>query len=112
MPRQAGEAALLLDAQAIAGLLRRGIEIIRHGVDFVAAVFLEEIGQPRPAPAATDQAELDLARELRRFCFARGGIGRENERRVKSVADVPAASAPPRKWRREQRAWLVMGVPR
>jgi hypothetical protein len=77
MSRKTGESPFLLDAQAIADLLRRRAEVIRHGVNVVAAVSLEEFGQPRPAPAATDKAELDPAWELRELRFARESIGRE-----------------------------------
>ena len=101
VPRQAGEAAFFLDAQAIAGLLCRGIEIIGHGVELVAAVLLEEPRQPRPAATTTDQAQFDLARELRRFCFGRGGIGRENRRCINERNRSAGSQRTPRNWRRE-----------
>ena len=72
----------LVDAQPFAGLLGRLVEVIGHGMEFVAAVPPEQLGQPRSAAAAADQAELDLAGECLWVRLGRGRFVSPQGRRL------------------------------
>ena len=62
--RQAGEALRLVGAQRRAGLFRAVREVVGRRHELVAAVLLEEPGDPASPAAAADQADLDLAADL------------------------------------------------
>jgi hypothetical protein len=62
--RQPAETPRTVDAQRVACGVRHGLEVIGHGVHFVAAVFAKQVGDPRPASATADDTQLDLARGL------------------------------------------------
>ena len=57
---EAREAIGLRDLQLLAGVVHAVLEVVGHGDDVVAAVLLEQLGDPGAAPAAADQAEIDL----------------------------------------------------
>ena len=59
--REAGESSTFLDAQGVAAFIDGVLEIVGQGVDFIAAIFLEEVGDPGPAASAADHAKFDLS---------------------------------------------------
>jgi len=48
------------------------LKVIGHGVDVVAAMFLEEPGDPLPAATTADYAQLDLSLIARIVCLGDG----------------------------------------
>ena len=106
---QAGEAAGFVDAQLLTGLLGLVVEVVGDGMNHVAAVLLKQIGQPRPASAAADQPQLDLAGELLGLRLRRGGLGRHDRCRGRQRLRRSGRQAPPENSRRENgRGWLMM----
>jgi len=56
---ESGKPLVRRHAELVAGIVRLVLEVIEHRDHVVAAVFLEQVGNPRAASAATDQADVD-----------------------------------------------------
>ena len=63
---QSGEPARRVHLQRLAGFPGHLGEVVGDGVKLIAAVFVEQVGQPQAASAAADEADFDLARRRRR----------------------------------------------
>ena len=90
---EAGEAPGLVHLELFSRRLRLVREIIRHRHQVVMAVFQEQVGDPRAAPAAADEAEVD-------FGIALGAAGqprlRDGERQGRSPGrgqELPASES-------------------
>jgi hypothetical protein len=62
-PLVTGKAGVTMPGFHVEFLSRFGgsiLEVVGHGHNFIVAVFLEQIGNPFPAPATADQAEGDF----------------------------------------------------
>jgi len=78
--RQSREAAGFVHAQFFSECFRHLGEIIRHGVDVVAAVLLDDPAEKSRAMAAADDADLDLAGDI--WCGGWGWYGVRGRGRV------------------------------
>ena len=100
IPRQGREPTGLVHPQFIAALVGDFLEIIRHGMQLIAAMLLEKPGDPGTATAIADNAQFDLSLELRRLGSGGGSSAARPENAANDAAEVATLKAPPRNWRR------------
>ena len=90
---EAGEAPGLVHLELFSRRLRLVREIVRHGRQVVMAVFQEQVGDPRAAPAAADEAEVDFGIALGAAGQPRLGDGERQGRSPGRGQELPAGES-------------------